>query len=184
MIVVEGPDGAGKTTLIKELCERTGLEVAPRVVSKDAEAMTDLVEWTERNVDRGFHLNIYDRHRLISEPIYGPIIRGTLEPGFDDPNWFYTMLHQFYLNDPVIVYCLPPLQVVWNNVKDDRDNDVVNQGDTIKKIWMAYMNKAYTEHLLRPSPETFVYDYTETTFSSALVNLICQHIDKRIAAHV
>ena len=68
MIIVEGPDGAGKTTLIRQLQERwPDLAVAPRVVSKDAEAMVDLQEWVNINLSDGPQYKIFDRHRLISE---------------------------------------------------------------------------------------------------------------------
>ncbi|MCA1807247.1 MAG: ATP-binding protein [Actinobacteria bacterium] len=53
MIVVEGPDGAGKTTLIRDLSALLNIPVAPRVVSQETKAMVDLRQWTEDNVSRG-----------------------------------------------------------------------------------------------------------------------------------
>ena len=41
MIIVEGPDGAGKTTVLQDLKTVFDLPVAPRVVSKETEAMVD-----------------------------------------------------------------------------------------------------------------------------------------------
>ena len=159
MIVVEGPDGAGKTTLITQLVLHTGLPVAPRVVSKDAEAMVDLKQWVDENLDQGFHQVIFDRHRLISEPIYGPILRQKLEPGFDSMSWLFPRLRQFYRIDPVIIYCLPPFETVWDNVRDDESNKVVAQREVIQQIWGAYFNKALTEYSLKPK-RTWLWDYT------------------------
>lgn len=181
MIIVEGPDGAGKTTLIKELVERTGLEVAPRVVSKDAEAMTDLVKWTEENVAAGFQMKIFDRHRLISEPIYGPILRSETQPGFSDPQWFYSLLHQFYDLEPIVIYCLPPFEVVWKNIENDRDNKVVARAPIMRAIWGAYYNKAMTEHVLNKS--TWIYDYTDENIGEVIVDYLTQIILKR-GSHV
>lgn len=178
MIVVEGPDGAGKTTLINQLTELTGLSVAPRVVSKDAEAMVDLVKWTEVNVSTGFQKVIFDRHRLISEPIYGPILRDKPQPGFSDPQWFYHQLRAFYELDPIIIYCLPPYKTVYDNVKHDPDNKVVSGGIEMRLIWGAYFSKAMTDHVLHPS--TWVYDYTQTEFADLLVKHIARQINKRI----
>lgn len=160
MIVVEGPDGAGKTTLISRLSDELSLEVAPRVVSKDAEAMVDLKSWTEQNVRGGFQPRIFDRHRLISEPIYGPVLRDAPEPGFDDPHWFQSMMTEFYLADPIVIYCLPPWQVVWNNIIKGDDNKIFH-GSPRKAylIWASYYNKAVTEIALRPL-HTRVYNYT------------------------
>lgn len=156
MIVVEGPDGAGKTTLIEVLKEATGYEVAPRVVSKTTEAMVDLKEWTEENVERGFQRTIFDRHRLISEPIYGPLLRDDFEPGFDDPAWFAYHLGRFYQCRPIVIYCLPPLQTVLDNLRDDEDNSVVRP--FVREIYGAYYNKAMTEFVLRDF--TFLRDFT------------------------
>lgn len=161
MIVVEGPDGAGKTTFVELLKSYTNLEVAPRVVAQDTTAMVDLQRWVHDNVTKGWHETIYDRHRLISEPIYGPVMRPAQpEPGFSDLSWFYAMLEAFYDCKPVIIYCLPPFETVWENVMRDENNGVFHtRGDAVRQIWTAYMNKACTEFALRRH-ETWVYDYT------------------------
>lgn len=172
MIIVEGPDGAGKTTLIKQLIEATGLPVAPRVVSKDAEAMVDLKRWTEENIKGGFQPLIFDRHRLISEPIYGPVLREKPEPGFDDVEWFHAMLAGLYLDVcPIIVYCLPPWPVVWANIMKSEDNRVFHgnpQG--FRQIYQAYFNKAMTDQVLYSS--SFTYDYTEPQIAPVVLRYL------------
>lgn len=181
MIVVEGPDGAGKTTFISQLVEATGLPVAPRVVAKDTTAMGDLQRWVHENVTRGWHETIYDRHRLISEPIYGLVMRpDTPEPGFSDLSWFYAMLEEFYHSKPVVVYCLPPFEVVWENIMKDDDNKTFHrEGRKVRQIWTAYMNKACTEFALRKG-YVWVYDYT-TDDPSYYIRHIQRVIDKRRA---
>ena len=158
MLIVEGPDGAGKTTLIKKLQEHWGLEVSPRVVSKDAEAMTDLKHWTEDNVMTAPHNLIFDRHRLISEPIYGSILRSEQQPGFGDVQWMTAMMGQFYASDPLIIYCLPPLEVVKANIEGDEDNTVVK--NHIDAIYTAYTARAALDATLSPR-STVIYDYTQ-----------------------
>lgn len=181
MIVVEGPDGAGKTTFISQLVEATDLPVAERVVAKDTTAMVDLQRWVHENVTKGWHETIYDRHRLISEPIYGPIMRPRLpEPGFDDLSWFYANLEAFYQLKPIVVYCLPPFDVVWENVMKDDDNKVFHaSGVKVVQIWHAYMNKACTEFALRKH-ETWVYDYTSDD-PQYYIRHIQRQIEKRRA---
>jgi hypothetical protein len=175
MIVVEGPDGAGKTTLINQIKTATGLQVAPRVVSKDAEAMVDLKLWVELNVAQGWQPLIFDRHRLFSEPIYGPILRDKLEPGFSDLQWFGEMLATFYRCNPVIIYCLPPFDVVWANIQNDEDNRVVADFHTIKAIWGAYFNKAVTDHV--HGADVWMHDYTKDPQPSAD---LMDHIKNRL----
>lgn len=157
MIIVEGPDGAGKTTLIKQLQERYNLPVAPRVVNKDTEAMVDLKTWVEDNVTEGFQDMIFDRHRLISEPIYGPIIRGAVEPGFEDLTWMLVQMSRFYACKPVIIYCLPPLEVIKENLEHDIDNQVV--WGSIDLIYAAYVARAAIDNMGNYSTVT-LWDYT------------------------
>lgn len=158
MIIVEGPDGAGKSTLIKELRAEFRLPIADRVVSKKTEAMTDLVDWTEKNLSKGFQLEIFDRHRLISEPIYGPILRDKAQPGFDDIEWLHKMMFQMYhIVKPVIIYCIPDYGTVWENVRDDSDNEVVR--DRIYSIWSLYLTKAVTD--IATYDRAVLFDYTK-----------------------
>jgi hypothetical protein len=175
IIVVEGPDGAGKTTLINKLVEMTGLPVAPRVVSKDAEAMVDLQAWVEDNVTQGFQPVIFDRHRLFSEPIYGPILRESFEPGFDNLCWFNEMLTKFYECKPVMIYCLPPFETVRRNTQADPDNRVVQDHHTIKQVWSMYFNKVMTDHVLYG--DAWIYDYTHPT---DIIGLLVAHINHRV----
>lgn len=157
MLIVEGPDGAGKTTLIAGLAEKFDLPIAPRVVSKDAQAMINLKQWVEHNVSTAPHPKIFDRHRLISEPIYGPILRHSQEPGFSDPLWMMQQMRAFYRSNPLIIYCLPPLPVVMDNVLQGEDNRVV--WDHIRQIYTAYCARAAIDYTRSPN-SVRIYDYT------------------------
>lgn len=158
MLIVEGPDGAGKTTLIEGLKERYGLEVAPRVVSKEAEPMVDLKAWVEDNLEKGFQDLIFDRHRLISHFIYAPIMGRFLGPGLDDFAWLTDAFFQFYAIKPLVIYCLPPRQAVIDNVTGDTDNLVVQA--TIGRIYDAYHALAAKDMAFAPRMP-LVWDYTE-----------------------
>ena len=177
MIIVEGPDGAGKTTLLKKLQTYTQFSMADRVVSKDTKAMTDLVKWVEQNVDNGFQNVLFDRHRLISEPIYWPVMRPKPAQGFEDMAWFYTQLRKFYHARPIIIYCLPPRKVVWKNVQHDPDNVAVASQDVITKIWSGYFNKAMTDMV--NYEYAMMYDYSDTSIEQLQMKSICRLIDQR-----
>lgn len=159
MIIVEGPDGAGKTTLIEQLKERYGLEVAPRVVTKGAEAMTDLKVWVEENLAQGFQYRIFDRHRLISEFIYGPLLRQQQQPGFTDLTWSWLQLEKLYGEiRPFIIYCLPPLETVAENVYLSGDENKVVL-DHIEAMYTAYVHRASLD-LIHNRGRVIVWDYT------------------------
>lgn len=158
MIIVEGPDGAGKTTLIEQLKERYGLEVAPRVVTKGTEAMVDMKVWVEQNLAEGFQYRIFDRHRLISEYIYGPLLRKEQQPGFTDMTWSWIQLEKMYKHvNPLVIYCLPPLKVVKANVSGDPENAVV--AEHIEAMYTAYVHHISLDTIHRPH-HTFLWDYT------------------------
>lgn len=161
MLVVEGPDGAGKTTLITKLQAELGWEVSARVVSQQAEPMVDLQAWVDENLSKGFHHAIFDRHRLISEPIYGPIIRGTNAPGFDEIEWLAPRLFTFFRHvRPIIIYCLPPFKVVKRNVESDLHNRTI--APHIEAIYGAYCERVSRSLAYRMSGSAvnIWYDYT------------------------
>lgn len=160
MIIVEGPDGAGKTTLIKALQKRFDLPVASRVVSKDTEALLDLQHWVDQNLAIGFQPCIFDRHRLISEPIYGPILRDRAQPGFDNIAWLTPRLRLLYWKvQPIIIYCLPSINTVRNNVTEDDDNKVVY--GRIDSIYSAYVAKIAMDRAMSNGP-VYLWDYENT----------------------
>lgn len=153
MLVVEGPDGAGKTTLVRRLSEYLNWDIAPKVVDHNTISHVDMVQWVEFNVATGLKPIIFDRHRLLSEPIYGPLIRRKTEPGFDNLTWLRVMNHRFRSLEPMVIFCLPPFETVAKNVEDDIFNRTVARH--IAPIYWSYFNVAATWG--QPS---LVWDYT------------------------
>lgn len=165
MIIVEGPDGAGKTTLIEWIETAFGLTREPRVVGSDTIAMVDLKAWVEEHNGIGWARpapKLYDRHRLISEFIYGPIMGRPPEPGFDDLGWVANELIHFYNHKPILIYCLPPIDYVRRNVRRaDTDNSAVeNRTDG---LWVSYSRMLANDFLFA---DAFHWDYTETSYGS------------------
>ena len=83
--------------LIRDLTNHLGLPVHPRFVQSRTQPPDDLDERVMDDLSTpaftdGYHTWIYDRHPLISELIYGPIVRGHLLGGFQYPSWVDRML--------------------------------------------------------------------------------------------
>ncbi len=162
MIIVEGPDGAGKTTLIQHLAEKFSLPVAPRVVSKDTEAMTDIRTWVNNNLAEGPQATIFDRHRLISEPIYGALLRPEVRDDFRMPWKLIDYYRKFYNEcEPLLIYCLPPYGVVEANVSHDPDNARVREH--IKTIYDLYTMRASVDII---HGWGVIHDYTDNPTST------------------
>lgn len=164
MIILEGPDGAGKTTLAVRLSRELGIPIAPKVVSSDTTPLTDLRAWTEQNVSSGFQRKIFDRHRVISEPIYGPATRARQDLAFCDMGWMMEMVGRFYAADPIIIYCLPPMHIVRNNVYNDETDNKVVQG-RIGAIYAGYVARASIDITQRSAR---LYNYQTTQFEDIL----------------
>ena len=166
MLIVEGPDGAGKSILAEKLSRDLRMPIATKVVGADTQPLLDLGKWTEDNLNKGFQRMVFDRHRLISEPIYGPATRNNQDVNFLDLGWLADMVHRFYQTQPIVIYCLPDLQVVRANVvREDTDNQVV--AGRISAIYAGYVSRAAVD-LAQARLPVKVYNYKVTRYEDLL----------------
>jgi hypothetical protein len=134
-IVVEGPDGSGKTNLVNDLVKHTGRPVHPRSTPSVGGPPPDLDLWVEREFARDKQPGIYDRHSVISEPIYGPICRGFVPGAFSSPLWLNKQRARL-ANMSVVVFCLPPWSDVFANIMSGTHMAGVRENGY--EIYMAY----------------------------------------------
>ncbi len=173
MIVLEGPDGGGKTTLLEQLCEEfPDLVVHPRASSSGPTGgpVADLYGWAREDVNSWFDrpLGFYDRHPLVSEYIYGPVCRGRI-----DPQFHATSLRRDFARRALLVVCLPPLEAVRASVSDDRDMPGVVTG--IDAIWTLY---ASLRACWPVSTGIVHYDWTEPDAVVPVVHRIATHRER------
>jgi len=156
MIIVEGPDGAGKSTLVAQIEQMWGVTREPRAVSKEAKSLVPIGEYIEGELEKGFGKRIYDRFALISSPMYMGLPDRTFRDQMLDRDWLMNMHTKFKRIDPVIIICLPPLKIVKRNVNKGEDNLVVQE--TIEEIYWLYHNWYCSHHPFNSS--TALWDYT------------------------
>jgi hypothetical protein len=176
VIIIEGPDGSGKTSLIQKLSSKLGYEIAPKAVGSDAQELTDLRRWVDRSLDGGWQPVLYDRHALISEGIYGPAWNGQVREPFQDNYWLCLAMARFTLLRPTIIYCLPPVETVVENIRKDPHNDLlypVEDERTAKYKVPKSVGQIYWQYHWRACQEltALVYDYTRDDVNS-VVNFI------------
>lgn len=163
MIVVEGPDGAGKSTLVRKLVDEFSLPVHERASEGVSGPVDNLYEWAHRDVvsmsDQP--LSIYDRHPLLSEYVYGPICRSKLPPGFTTTNAH--LLVRMMAPRVLVVLCRPPSERLRASVSVQRD--MVGVTEHIERIASAYD----ALRIFWPG-RVITYDYTsESSLSEVLV---------------
>lgn len=122
-IVVEGMDGTGKDTLIDSLMAYKFWPTSPRLHERASTSLggpvSSLDQWVMRDLSM-MHLHpfdIYNRHPLISEPIYAPyrLVNRGLSGLFQSKSWI-AMNRQLLCEQAVVVFCVPPWEVVHGNL--------------------------------------------------------------------
>jgi hypothetical protein len=176
-IIIEGPDGAGKTTLVAHLSHVLGLPVHERASSSKGGPRPDLYEWTMQDMTKHHTANhdgevfIYDRYPLISEPVYGLHVRHEVMPPFDEEPFLSEVRESLYISS-VVVWCLPSLDTVCQNVFANAKSQMPGVTLNINKVHQAYM----TAYFRWRGPKR-QYDYTrhdKVWFTNELQRMIEQ----------
>ena len=143
MIIIEGMDGSGKTSLAQKLSFRLGNVPIKRLVTSGGPTYYDLlVERTRatltelRNqVTRNQRpVVIYDRFPLISEAVYGTILRG--RNSFGD-EWT-TLINLLLALDPVVIYCRPRIESILQNTRETADSQMEGVVSRARELVNAY----------------------------------------------
>lgn len=156
MIIIEGPDGAGKTTLIQRILEDWGEEftLQPRAVTSEAKSLVPIGQYIETELARGFGPRVYDRFALISSPMYLPLPNPTFVDPMTNVDWLRGQYNKLDIVDPAIIYCLPPFDVAMENVREDVSSEVMwPYAETIYNNYVAFIARHW-------STSSMVYDYT------------------------
>lgn len=137
MIIVEGPDGAGKTTLVERLCEQFGLDVGERATS-DRDKLYEVTRqdtYTALSDELSGREPAYVWDRLyFSELVYYSVVGRKCEFSTEEQQFIERQLALFRC--PVI-WCMPKLDVVLNNVAAEK-HQMKGVRENIEKIWAEY----------------------------------------------
>lgn len=157
MVIIEGPDGAGKTTLVQHLVDRFGLEIGERGTTDRNLLYTVTRMDTYTALSRAVHgaeaPRIWDR-LFYSELIYPEVSANGRDCQFNESEVSFVQRVINAIRCPVVV-CLPPIDVVRANVKHTKQMDGVT--DKIDEIWARYHE--FWDFGYFPDP-VLLYDYT------------------------
>jgi deoxyadenosine/deoxycytidine kinase len=142
-IIVEGPDGAGKTTLAKRVAEHYQLEYRrppDSVLSSSSGPLSgELVEWWESQLARApdeLATTVYDRCFYISDPIYQQAV-----PDRDlmiHPHSLALGIMRLWNTEPYLIFCLPEFATILTNVRVAGRDHLDITAEALSKIWNQY----------------------------------------------
>lgn len=157
MIVVEGPDGGGKTTLVRKICSQWGLLEGERGVPDRDKLYTVTRQDTYRALSMAVGgeapVKVWDR-LFISELVYSGVMNRPCEFSTSESGFIHEILKA--LRCPVI-FCIPPVEVVKENIT--KDKQMIGVADNIDYIWGKYRGLA--DIWCSQSPRYIEYDYTD-----------------------
>ena len=168
MIIVEGVDNTGKTTLIKQLKERFPL----LEVVKSPGPSPELGRWVcaELLQQQPAKTKIYDRF-FFSEFVYGPVLRDSICFSDRESKLILGLLHVAY---PLIVIC-------YRNVKDSLKT--FNDREQMEGVENKYLHLvAGYQTVVEPMLEKYGFSYITHNFANS--NAFEDEVVPRVARHL
>lgn len=173
LIILEGPDGAGKTTLSEMLAPALGATLIRHDAQPERQDMVPYFMESLMKVMRSSGRYVFDRC-WYSEPIYGRVLR----KGKDRVGAAGALaLNQVaaYIGTEVVL-CLPPWDVVAMNFSRTKATQLPQQLDQMQALYGEYreltvkrIGRSQTaEHYLVPFP-IHVFDYRDPLAYEKLV---------------
>lgn len=156
LIILEGPDGAGKSTLAKDLCQAYSAEYhhegppPPHVDILDYYG--GILEGAR--IRGGNH--VFDR-LAYGEMVYGPVFRGVDRL---TPAGWRVFKRLIDATNTYLVLCLPERDVAFYNWMQRQHIEMVTQVEQYEEIYARYQLSAPEHH--------FVYDYKRHTPSDVV----------------
>lgn len=153
MIVVDGPDGAGKTTLCERLVQDrvvTGLVLSPSRTKGKLSFAEQTMRYLHSYIDRDL---VVDRY-LFSEMVYGPVMRGRCV--FRNKQFFEILSVLIEHHNPII-FCLPE-DFTKLNLRLEQMPGVVEK---LPEIFLRYQN--YYNLVASMYSGVFAYDLNDPT---------------------
>ena len=173
MVIVEGPDNAGKSTLVKALCDTFGLVEGKR----GTDNRDDLWKVTVADTNRALaearisaKAQVWDR-LFFSEFVYSKYAGRDCE--FSDYRRDL-ILHELTFRKYPIIMCLPPKHLVLNGGDPSR-----HQMEGVKENLSAIYDD-YVSMIDWMPPKTVFYNYATEGFRDGVYETVSQYLKRRM----
>jgi len=159
LIVIEGCDGSGKSTLVKSLSEDLDLpsyhKARPGTAEEVESRMNEVIAYSDGPA-------IWDRVPIISEQIYGPVLRGVNVIAHKAD----ALMNLFLARGPLIIFCRPPTPVMMSHKLEqkahDTDKHIASVAANYHKLIDAYDSLMGDLRIRSDGRAQFkLYDYTQ-----------------------
>lgn len=180
MIIVEGPDNSGKSTLVTTLVKDLNIRLLQSKYSGPPKTAKENYHKTRDIIVKALEYpgpnTITDRLSLIGESIYGPICRGQdlWIPYFDKKMKMYSILKTI---NPFWIYCRPPKEVVLNMSSHQlKSYDTPEHLDEVSRN-KSLILKAYDNYFaFFGAYNFFLYDYTNPSHYKTLTERLKEYL--------
>lgn len=151
IIIIEGSDGSGKTTLAQQLSRQTGFPIVHQSYPKTEEEKKCMVGMYIQAIKENKNA-IFDRC-WYSEMVYGPILRDRSAISYID---MYKLEEQVAKVGGMIIHCTGPESALWMRCTK-RGEDYVTSRDDFKAIHKGFNDIMNIPHYL----PVVQYEYKE-----------------------
>lgn len=151
-IIIEGPDGAGKTMLANKLRDQTGYMLLHRSQPKTEEEKAKMMDEYLQVIKSGKNC-IFDR-AWYSEMVYGPVMR---DASVIDYPQMYALEKSLAKCGAIVIHCTAPANTLWKRCTT-RGEDYIVDAVTFKKIYDGYQALMYEVPHLVP---VVTYEYKD-----------------------
>lgn len=151
IIIIEGPDGSGKTTLAEKLSRQTGYPVVHRSQPKTEEEKKQMLASYLGAIETGKNI-IFDRC-WYSEMVYGPVMRDESVISYPE---MYFIEEKLTKHGALIIYCTDKPKTLWRRATK-RGEDYITDFDTFEQICLNFDVLMSVPHLV----PVVKYDYKD-----------------------
>lgn len=166
-IVIEGMDGSGKTTLVKELTDFLGDngDFVPGY-NRQPEPKSEMDQWWMEQLARHpvGKVVVHDRF-FYPELIYGPILRGYVKGSSSTLNYVREFLRAYAL----LIYCRPPTEVLKKGVEVEFQMEGVK--NMFNDLLIAY-DKLMIEEAPSYNGRFLIYDWSKKNAFNNLAQVV------------
>ena len=150
ILIIEGPDGAGKTTLANKLREQTGFMLLHRSQPKTEEDKQRMMDEYLQVIKSNKNC-IMDRS-WYSEMVYGPVMRDASVITYPQ---MYELERRLAKVGSLIIYCTAPENTLWSRCMN-RGEDYITKREVLHEICKGYDTIMYDVPHIIP---VVTYDY-------------------------